>query len=360
MNPTFHASSCSRRFSRLANEYQWDLIFFSYSFVWEKWRILKAFVVFCLIAWFCWTQTLRWRSANINKNTWTQKTQRNDFSLQMFLTPILFTQKFQVLPPAPLFMRCTSLGLRWRVHLRAALYNSPSPSASVVPASFGPHAFSHLPFPIFLVPLFMLSFTPVLFTSRCTSLIPSRATFDTHRGATAQIKSSGDPSRPSCLLPRQATKCPLLLLCHGRTSRHRKAERPTYNPSQWPDARFFLTYAFDLQRGGWESKWVWKVGKGGFCLGEEGQIEKKAILVFLRLFGESPILQRENPRRAYKIRSDWGRKCLGNNKWGMNVRNILSHWSCTIDQKRHIHSWTWCRREDSLWSSEQCPTRVVL
>lgn len=67
--------------------------------------------------------------------------------LQMFLTAILFTQRFQVFPPAPLFMRCTSLGLRWRVSLHAALYNSPSPSASVVPASLGPHAFSHFPFP---------------------------------------------------------------------------------------------------------------------------------------------------------------------------------------------------------------------
>lgn len=129
------------------------------------------------------------------------------------------------------------------------------------------------PFPIFLFSLFIFAVLHlgVLFTPRCISLIPSQVTFDTRRGATAQIKSSRDPSRPSCLIPRQARKCTILSVCHGRTSRHRKAERPTLTPSQWPDACFFLTYAFELEKGEWKSKWVWKVGKGGFCPGEAGQ-----------------------------------------------------------------------------------------
>lgn len=67
MSPTGHANGCSRRLSSLANEYRWDLIFSSSSFVWEKWCVLKAVVIFCQIAWFCWTQTLGWCSANINQ-----------------------------------------------------------------------------------------------------------------------------------------------------------------------------------------------------------------------------------------------------------------------------------------------------
>lgn len=74
MNPTVHANGCSRLFSSLANEYRWDLIFSSSSFVWEKWCVLKAVVILCQIAWFCWTQTLGWWSANINHQHLTQKT----------------------------------------------------------------------------------------------------------------------------------------------------------------------------------------------------------------------------------------------------------------------------------------------
>lgn len=118
--------------------------------------------------------------------------------LRVFLSTILFrknrlSQRFQVLPPALLFRRCASPGLRWRVHLRAAVYKSPPPAAAV-PASFVPGAFSRFYFPTSHFPL---SFTLLPLATRCSSLI--------HQCRSRHItKPSGDPSRLRGPLPRQA------------------------------------------------------------------------------------------------------------------------------------------------------------
>lgn len=99
----------------------------------------------------------------------------NAIALSLRVSTILFrinrlSQRFQVLPPAPLFRRGASPGLRWRVCLHAAVYN-PLPPAAAVPASFVPGAFSRFYFP---TSHFLLSFTPLPLATRCSLLIHRR------------------------------------------------------------------------------------------------------------------------------------------------------------------------------------------
>lgn len=150
--------------------------------------------------------------------------------LRVFLSTILFrknrlSQRFQVLPPALLFRRCASPGLRWRVHLCAAVYKFPPTCCSCTSIFCSwrlfPLLFSHFSFPTVLHSAstwyqVQLAHSPVPFEAHnetkrrpIRGLLPRQAKNGSHRrratdGNLARNGRAVDVkflSRSRCLLP---------------------------------------------------------------------------------------------------------------------------------------------------------------
>lgn len=215
-----------------------------------------------------------------------------------------------MLPPALLLMRCTSLGLRWRVRLRAALYNSPSPSASVVPASLGPHAFSHFPSLPFCCPSLRFFPPPGAPPSFRHGRHLTRIEVQRHKLNQAEIH----PGPAACVLakPENAPHCYCAMEGLPGTDRQSGRRKIPLN-----DQMLASSWHMPLSCRGVGGN---QSGKRR-VLSRRGRPkrEKRVILVFLKLFGESPKEKRENKEKTPNVLTRSGQtegeKCLANNNW---------------------------------------------